>query len=225
MRRPAIFLDRDGTLVHPRHFPSRPEELVLYDDVANRLATLKVAGFALVVITNQSGIARGLFTTEALDLMHDHLRAELEAAAARIDGIYVCPHHPHGSLTRYAIECDCRKPRPGMLQRAAYELDLDLDRSWFVGDILDDVEAGNRAGCWTVLVDLGTESRPTDPIRSPAFVGRTTVHALDIIRFMTGIGPPVDVLHVPSGWDESAGGNTASRIEPAPSLTAGAMRN
>lgn len=214
MSRPAILLDRDGTVVHARHYPSRPEELVLYDGLTDGLAEMKAAGYALVLITNQSGIARGIFTIDALHRMHDRLCADLAAAGAALDGIFFCPHHTDGNLPAYAIDCDCRKPRPGMLLQAARDLDLDLDRSWFVGDILDDVEAGNRAGCRTLLVDLGTESEPSDPVRMPRFVARSTRHALQIIQFLDGHGAPADLTYRPDGWRASAGEAVAYASEP-----------
>ena len=182
MKDRALFLDRDGTLVQPRHYPSRPEDLVLYDGIGRQLRSLQQAGFRLVVITNQSGIARGYFTEGDLRRMHDHLAAELARSGVRLDGIYHCPHHPDGAIPELAIRCACRKPEPGLLLRAAAELDLDLARSWFVGDILDDVEAGNRAGCRTILVDLGTEPAPQRPVRRPDYVARSTAHALEIVR-------------------------------------------
>ena len=200
MTAPAIFLDRDGTLVHARHYPSRPDELVLYDGIGSGLRRLQEADFRLVVITNQSGLARGLFTDSDLDLMHDHLRAELARFGVRLEGVYHCPHHPEGTIPVLSVTCDCRKPEPGMLRRAAAELDLDLARSWFLGDILDDVEAGNRAGCCTVLVDLGTEPPPTAPIRRPDHVARDTAHALAIVAAVEGLGPAVDLAYRPPTW-------------------------
>jgi D-glycero-D-manno-heptose 1,7-bisphosphate phosphatase len=196
----AVFLDRDGTLVHPRHYPSRPEELILYDGIGADLRALQEAGFRLVVITNQSGLARGLFTEDDLRLMHDHLERELARSGVRIDGIYYCPHHPDGSVPDLAIRCDCRKPQPGLLLRAAADLGLDLARSWFIGDILDDCEAGNRAGCRTVLVDLATEAPPTDLLRQPTFIARDTQHALTLIRAVEGLGPATDLHYLPARW-------------------------
>jgi D-glycero-D-manno-heptose 1,7-bisphosphate phosphatase len=200
MRRPAVFLDRDGTLVHPRHYPSRPDQLLLYEEIGPGLARLQAAGFGLVVITNQAGIARGLFGEPELARMHEHLAAELGRLGVRLDGIYFCPHHPDGAIPALAIVCDCRKPAPGMLLRAAAELAIDLERSWFVGDILDDVEAGNRAGCRTVLVDLGTEPPPRQPLRQPDFVARDTVHALRIIAASERLGPPAELEYLPASW-------------------------
>lgn len=207
MKQRAVFLDRDGTVVHGRRYPSRPEELVLYDGIGAPLQLLQRAGFLLVIITNQAGIARGFFTDDALGPMHDHLRRELARFNVRIDGIYYCPHHPAGVIPELAIRCDCRKPAPGMLLQAAEDLEIDLSRSWFVGDVLDDVEAGKRAGCRTVLVDLGTEQLPSESLRTPDFVARDTLHALAIIAEEERSGPPAD-RYRPTRWDATEIGNT-----------------
>jgi D-glycero-D-manno-heptose 1,7-bisphosphate phosphatase len=196
----AVFLDRDGTLVHPRHYPSRPADLQLYHGIGAGLRRLQAAGFRLVVITNQSGLARGYFGEAELRRMHEHLARELARLDVRLDGVYYCPHHPEGTVPELAIACDCRKPEPGMLLRAAAELALDLDRSWFVGDILDDVEAGNRAGCRTLLVDLGTEPPPASSLRRPCAVARDTRHALEIIAAAERLGPAADLSYIPAGW-------------------------
>lgn len=181
MKQRALFLDRDGTLVHHRRYPSRPDELRLYDHIEVGLREMQSLGFRLVVVTNQSGIARGYFTEEDLQRMHTYLSSILEQLGVRLDAIYYCPHHTAGVLQRFAIPCTCRKPQPGMLLRAAADLDLDLRRSWFIGDTLADVEAGNRAGCHTILVDSGTAYHPPEqPVRSPDFVARSTLHALQI---------------------------------------------
>lgn len=147
-----MFLDRDGTLTEPRHYPSHPDELVLQPDIGLPLRALQHAGFALVVVTNQSGLARGLLDTAALDAMHHRLRALLDRHGVRLDGIYACPHHPDGTVPRYRMVCSCRKPAPGMLHQAAHDLDLDLPASWMVGDSSCDIGAGHRAGTCTALV-------------------------------------------------------------------------
>ncbi|MBC8076621.1 MAG: HAD family hydrolase [Chloroflexales bacterium] len=203
MSRQAVFLDRDGTLVHARHYPSRPEDLLLYEGVGAALVPLQHAGMLLVVITNQSGLARGLFDVGALDRMHAHVAAELSRDGVRVDAVYHCPHHPEGVIPELAIACDCRKPAPGMLLRAAADLDIDLARSWFVGDILDDVEAGTRAGCRTVLVDIGSERAPTSDLRTPTFVARDTLHALALIAAHEGLGPAADTTYRPERWARS----------------------
>ncbi|MGD3112018.1 D-glycero-alpha-D-manno-heptose-1,7-bisphosphate 7-phosphatase [Streptomyces sp. YGL11-2] len=150
--RPAVFLDRDGTLTEPRHYPSRPEDLVLQPDVEPALYELQTQRRALVVITNQSGLARGLFSALDLDAMHRHLRRLLQKSGVVLDGIYACPHHSDGAVDGLSFRCGCRKPRPGLLHHAAEELGLDLSASWMVGDFDSDVEAGRQAGCRTALV-------------------------------------------------------------------------
>lgn len=196
----AIFLDRDGTLVHPRHYPARPADLFLYSGIGPELRRLQLAGFQLIVVTNQSGLARGYFGAADLDRMHAHLAHELAQLDVRIDAIYHCPHHPAGIIPALAVECDCRKPQPGMLLRAAAERGIDLRRSWIVGDILDDVEAGKRAGCRAVLVDLGTESPPADRLRQPDFVAQDTPHALRIIAAEECLGSSADREYLPVSW-------------------------
>lgn len=203
MSEPALFLDRDGTLVEPRHYPRLPEELILYAGIGDRLRRLQAADFRLVVVTNQAGIAHGYFDAAALDRMHAHLAAELTGFGVHLDGIYHCPHHPEGVVPELTTHCECRKPQPGMILRAATDLDIDLERSWFIGDILDDVEAGNRAGCRTVLVDLSTESDPIDPIRRPDYIARDTAHALAIVtqvEHLDGEDRDVDLSYRPPSW-------------------------
>jgi D-glycero-D-manno-heptose 1,7-bisphosphate phosphatase len=181
MKQRAVFLDRDGTLVHPRHYPSSPRDLHLYCNIGPGLTEIQQAGFMVVVITNQSGLARGYFTLDDLHCMHEYLTSELERLGVRLDAIYYWPHQPEGVIPELSIRCNCRKPQPGMLLQAAIDLDLDLQQCWFVGDILDDVEAGNRAGCHTILVDLGTESISEQLLRRPDYVASDTQHALQII--------------------------------------------
>jgi D-glycero-D-manno-heptose 1,7-bisphosphate phosphatase len=200
MKQRAVFLDRDGTLVHPRHYPSRPEDLRLYDGIGPELRNLQRAGFRLVVITNQAGIARGYFTEADLQRMHEHLTIQLAQLGVQLDGIYHCPHHPAGVIPELSVRCDCRKPQPGMLLQAAADLGLDLRSSWFVGDILDDIEAGKRAGCRTILVDLGTERLPEQSIRHPDFIARDTLHALQIISACEQLGPVTDLAYHPQSW-------------------------
>lgn len=203
MQHRALFLDRDGTLVHARHYPSHPDELCLYEGVAASLVPFQEAGFLIVLITNQGGLAHGYFSEQQLELMHEHLAAELARHGARLDGVYYCPHHPQGVLPELSVVCDCRKPAPGMLLRAAGELAIDLRRSWFLGDILDDVEAGNHAGCRTVLVDLGTEPPPPTPLRTPTAVARSTLDALALVAAAEGLGPAV-ASYRPQRWAEVA---------------------
>lgn len=148
MPRRAVFLDRDGVLNRERSFISRPEQLEILPGVIDALAKLGELGYLRLVVTNQSGIARGLFGTSELEAIHEKLLAETKG---RLDGIYVCPHHPDFGESA-ARNCACRKPRPGMLLRAAAEHDLDLPACWLIGDAARDMDAAERAGVKGVLV-------------------------------------------------------------------------
>ncbi|MER6331789.1 HAD family hydrolase [Streptomyces sp. NPDC001034] len=184
--RPAVFLDRDGTLTEARHYPTRPSDLVLQPGIGPWLRTLREThGAALVVVTNQSGLARALFTDRDLEAMHRHLRDELARVGVELDGIYTCPHHVDGVVPELTRRCPCRKPEPGMLLRAATDLCLDLARSWMIGDFATDVEAGHRAGCRTAWVGPrataaatgGTDAATCDA--APAAPGTPPVPAPD----------------------------------------------
>ncbi len=154
----AVFLDKDGTLVEDVPYNVDPDHIRLMHHAGDGLRLLHRAGYKLIVISNQSGVARGYFPEAALAAVEQRLRDLLRACDVPLSGFYYCPHHPDGSVPRYAIGCHCRKPEAGLLLRAARDHRVDLQRSWFVGDILNDVEAGRRAGCRTVLLDNGHET-------------------------------------------------------------------
>ena len=161
--RPAVFLDRDGTIIEERHYLCDPAGVRLLPGAAEAIIALRERGFACVIVSNQSGIGRGLFTVEQLELVQAELARRLEAAGAALDGWYYCPEAPRGE-DRSAIEHPDRKPGPGMLLRAAAELGLDLSRSWMVGDMLSDLLAGRNAGCrGSILVRTGYGSRLESP--------------------------------------------------------------
>ena len=182
MRMPAVFLDKDGTLVEDLPYNVEPQRVRLAPDALDSLARLQAQGYRLAVISNQSGVARGKFDERALRILERDLRDRCAQAGVTLAGVYWCPHHPDGVVQRYAIECTCRKPRPGLLWRAARELDVDLSRSWMVGDILDDVEAGRRAGCRTVLLDNGNETEwHLTPLRLPHAVVPSLARAVNVI--------------------------------------------
>jgi D,D-heptose 1,7-bisphosphate phosphatase len=180
---PAIFLDKDGTLIHDVPYNVDLDKIRLCAGVADGVERLHQAGFRLVVVTNQSGVARGYFEEAAIAPVEQHLRQLLQVPIA---GFYYCPHHPDGVVADYAIRCNCRKPKPGMLLQATADLGIDLDRSWLVGDILNDVEAGRRAGCRTVLIDNGNETEwILSPRRSPHHTAKTFDEAANIILQQT----------------------------------------
>jgi D-glycero-D-manno-heptose 1,7-bisphosphate phosphatase len=153
VKRPAVFLDRDGTLIEERGYLDRLELLAVFPWTGDALRLLNRAGFATVVVTNQSAIARGMIDESFLRDVHRALDERL--APARIDRYYYCPHFPTATVERYRAVCDCRKPRPGMIERACREMDLDPARSFMVGDRWLDVECGRAAGTRTILVRTG----------------------------------------------------------------------
>jgi len=148
----AVFLDRDGTIVEDVGYLRRVEDIRLLPGAAEALNRLKAAGFLLVIVTNQSAVARGWLTERELLTIEGELEARLRRLGAAIDAFYYCPHLPEGEAAPYARRCSCRKPAPGMLTRAAGEMGIALSASWMVGDSERDVEAGRRAGCRTVLL-------------------------------------------------------------------------
>ena len=160
--RPAVFLDRDGTIIEDVHYLTDPASIRLIEGAGEALARLSKAGFALVVVTNQSAIGRGWLTEEGLETIHDAMRDRF-APFVTFDGIYHSPFAPSGT-DRFEIEDPLRKPAPGMLRRAARDLDLDLERSWMIGDAVTDALAGRNAGCrGTILVRTGRGASEETP--------------------------------------------------------------
>lgn len=158
VRRKAVFIDKDGTLLHNVPYNVNPDLIRLQEGAVEVLKILKERNYSLILISNQSGVAHGYFTEEALETVKDRIQFMLSDAGIQLDGFYFCPHHPEGIIKKYAVLCSCRKPAPGMILQAASDLQVDLSKSWMVGDILHDVEAGNRVGCRTILIDNGNET-------------------------------------------------------------------
>jgi histidinol-phosphate phosphatase family protein len=173
-RSPAVFFDKDGTLVENVPYNVDPQKIKLAAGAETGLPALHNAGYRLVVVSNQSGVARGMFEEAALAGVEVRLRELLGTLGVPLAGFYYCPHHPDGSVAAYARSCDCRKPAPGLVLLAEKELGLDLRSSWFVGDIADDIEAGRRAGCRTILVGDGREHPAETP---PDYVARDLAEA------------------------------------------------
>ncbi|MFT7772993.1 D-glycero-beta-D-manno-heptose 1,7-bisphosphate 7-phosphatase [Roseateles sp.] len=144
--RPAAFLDRDGVINIDHGYVSRWEDFTYVPGAVDAMRRLQEAGYALVIVTNQSGVARGYYDETAVLALHDQLREDLARQGVTLDAIEHCPHLPDGSVARYAIDCDCRKPAPGMILRSAQALGIDLARSLMFGDKQSDIEAGQAAG-------------------------------------------------------------------------------
>ena len=160
-RLPAIFLDRDGVLIEDVDLLTNSVDIRVLEGVPQALRSLKEAGFQLIVVSNQTVVARGLVTEQEVYAINAEMERLLEQAAApHLDGFYFCPHHPNATLLAYRIACECRKPRPGLLLRAAREHNLNLRASFMVGDRITDIIAGARAGCRTVLVQTGKHQEP-----------------------------------------------------------------
>jgi len=176
----AVFLDRDGTINEEVSFLSRMEQLKLFPQTPEAIRLVNAAGMKAVVVTNQSGIARGYFTEAFVRSVHERINELLRAGGARIDGFYVCPHHPVYGNGIYKQDCGCRKPKPGLLLQAAAEMNIDLTRSYMVGDMLKDIEAGKRAGAKGVLVrtGYGLNIVRTD---MPAFIAEDVLEAVQWI--------------------------------------------
>jgi D-glycero-D-manno-heptose 1,7-bisphosphate phosphatase len=152
MGSPAVFLDKDGTLIEDVPYNVDPSFIRLMPGAHEGLAKLQEAGYRLVVVTNQSGVARGYFTEREIEAVGAYLARTLAVSGVTLTGFYFCPHLADGCVEGYSFACGCRKPEIGLILEAARRHDLDLPRSWFVGDIASDIEAGRRAGCRTVLV-------------------------------------------------------------------------
>jgi len=156
----AVFLDKDGTLVDDVPYNVDPALIRLTHGAGEGLRMLRDAGFRLFVVSNQSGVARGYFAEEALGPVEARVRELLGAQGVEIEAFRWCPHHPEGTIERYRMACDCRKPRPGMITSLAAEHGIDLACSWMVGDTPADVEAGRLAGCRTIFVDGRADAGP-----------------------------------------------------------------
>lgn len=152
----AVFLDRDGVITRePPYYAHKISQLRLLPRAAEAIRLLKENGFLVITVSNQAGIARGYYGEAEAELFNEAMKQRLAKRGAVIDAIYYCPHHPEAKEARYRLDCDCRKPRPGMLLAAKEEFDIDFGRSFLIGDKLTDIEAGRRVGCKTIVVRCG----------------------------------------------------------------------
>jgi histidinol-phosphate phosphatase family protein len=182
-RRKAVFLDKDGTIIPDVPYNVNPDFITLVDGVIEGLQLLREQGYLFVVVSNQAGVARGYFEVDALKQVEQKLNELFRPHNIEIAKYYFCPHHPAGKIPQYSFLCNCRKPRPGMILQALDDLRIDANRSWMIGDILNDVEAGNRAGCRTVLIENGNETEWIQgPFRTPTFAAKTFLDAANYIK-------------------------------------------
>jgi D-glycero-D-manno-heptose 1,7-bisphosphate phosphatase len=155
MARPAVFLDRDGTMIEDVGYLSRVADVRWFPFTVEAIRLLNRAGFLVCVTTNQSGVARGYYGEDAVRALHAHMAAHLSGGEATVDAWLHCPHHPNADVPEYRVECDCRKPLPGMIRQACERFDIDLSRSFVVGDKLADLGSAAGAGARGVLVRTG----------------------------------------------------------------------
>ncbi|MGC9454923.1 MAG: HAD-IIIA family hydrolase [Phycisphaerae bacterium] len=180
----AVFLDRDDTIIEDPGYLSDPADVKLLPGADLAIKSLRQAGYKVIVVTNQSGIARGLLTEQRLEEIHDELRRQLDERGASVDAIYFCPYLPDAPIDKYAVDSDLRKPKPGMLLKAAEEMDLDLHNSWAIGDSPRDVEAGRRAGCRTVRIRNPRRSGSTEGHEDPILADFTVRNLVDAARIV-----------------------------------------
>ena len=167
----AVFLDKDGTLIENIPYNVDPEKIKFYPDVPPSLYKLVQRGYLLIVISNQSGVSFGYFEEKDLNNISSEIKKRLKDYKVEIKNFYYCPHHERGKIPAYAISCLCRKPKPGLIFQAQKDLNIDLKNSWIIGDILNDVEAGKRAGCKTILINNGNETEwIINELREPDFI-------------------------------------------------------
>ncbi len=163
---PALFLDRDGVIIHDVNLLVHPDQVKLMDGAVEALRAVRKSGYITVVISNQPVVSRGLVSEKDVEEIHNRIQCLLTSEGeGGIDAYYFCPHHPNATLLKYRVDCQCRKPRPGLLLQAAQDLRIDLGASFMIGDRVSDVLAGQRAGCNTILVKTGMHLEP--PIESP----------------------------------------------------------
>lgn len=163
----AVFLDRDGTIVEDTGYLNHPVQVRFLPGAVDAVKKLNEAGYKVIVITNQSGVARGLFSEDMLQTIDKHVQKAILNGGAHLDGIYYCPHHPEHGVYPYKQACECRKPHPGLIKKAAKELAIDLASSFMVGDHNTDITAGQRAGVKTILITTGRGKEEKGELKSP----------------------------------------------------------
>lgn len=185
MAQAAIFIDRDGTINEDIGYLSSPDDLIIYPWAAEAIRLVNRSGFKAIVITNQSGIARGFYTEETLGVIHERLSRELAREGARVDAFYYCPHHPKIGDAHYRRDCECRKPRAGLLRQAARDHGIDLARSYVIGDKTSDINLATGVGAGGVLVLTGYGHRTLGGLDrwpcEPAMVADNLLEAVKLI--------------------------------------------
>jgi D-glycero-D-manno-heptose 1,7-bisphosphate phosphatase len=188
----AVFIDRDGTISEEVGYINHASRFRLFPYSAAALQQLHENGYLAIVITNQAGVARGYFSEDMVENIHRRMTDELKASGATLDAIYYCAHHPLVGEPPYRLDCDCRKPKPGLLLRAAREFDIDLSQSWMVGDRYSDIELGANAGVRSALVLSGYgrgewEHQRDDWTIQPDLVAQDLLEAVRLIGSLDAV--------------------------------------
>lgn len=183
----AVFLDRDGTIIEDRDYLSDPRDVKLIPGSVQAVKAINDMGFKTIVVTNQSGVARGYFSEEKIEVVHNKLKELLNKDGARIDAFYYCPHHPTSGEGAYKTRCHCRKPETGMLDAAVRDFDLDQARSYVIGDKLIDIELAQRAGARGILVKTGYGIRELEKLKensetAPDHIAEDLLDAVEWIK-------------------------------------------
>jgi D-glycero-D-manno-heptose 1,7-bisphosphate phosphatase len=177
MKTPAIFMDRDGVLINDIDLLTRCDQIQILPGVPKALRLLSEAGFALVMVSNQTVVARGMATEAEVDHVNKEMSALIVAAGGpQLEVFYICPHHPKATLPRYRLDCSCRKPHPGLLLQAAQEHNLDLSSSFMIGDRVTDIIAGDKAGARTILLETGKHTAPAIETAAPIDLSTQATH-------------------------------------------------
>jgi D-glycero-D-manno-heptose 1,7-bisphosphate phosphatase len=184
--RPAVFIDRDGTISEEVGYINHPSRFRLFPYAADAIKHLNNNGWLAILVTNQAGVARGYFSEEMIQTVHAALTADLESDGAKLDGIYYCAHHPSVGEPPFRLDCDCRKPKPGLITRAAHDFEIDLSSSWMVGDRYSDIELARNAGLKSAFVLSGYgrgewEHQRAGWTEKPDFVAEHLLEAVNLI--------------------------------------------
>ncbi len=183
MKRPAVFIDRDGTINEQMGYVNHVSRFVLLPGTAEGIRLLNRHQYLAIIVSNQSGVARGYFPMELIDRVHAHMKDLLAKEGANIDGIFFCPHYPRGNVPEYSVECDCRKPRTGLVQKACEEFDIDMKNSYVIGDRCSDIELAERSNLQGIMVTTGyglgdiEYVLPNKPFK-PLHIARDFLHAV-----------------------------------------------
>jgi len=183
VKRPAVFIDRDGTINEQMGYVNHISRFVLLPGTAEGIRLLNRHQYLAIIVSNQSGVARGYFPMELIDRVHAHMKDLLAKEGANIDGIFFCPHYPRGNVPEYSVECDCRKPRTGLVQKACEEFDIDMKNSYVIGDRCSDIELAERSNLQGIMVTTGyglgdiEYVLPNKPFK-PLHIARDFLHAV-----------------------------------------------